>query len=213
MPEISDEDLKAFNDAKAERDALKKEKSDAEAAAALALKNKKEQEDLDLGDKVKDRKKSDDEKATETKRLEAAITFSVKSNEFIKNNASLLPDEATEIFKQADKENYSNPIEKDQAIKSGLIKTFFSVQANHDLLTDTQKTQLAEYLKLTKDGRNEKAQTVYENLFEPALLNLRNFKKAEALRKGLGDSTDTETQYMNRMVKLSKQHYLGEKSQ
>ncbi len=168
-------------------------------------------DDPSLIDKARKQKEELDKKNSDSKALEKALMFSMKSEEFLKTNASLLPKDVTDIFKLAEKENYSNAIEKDSAIKAGVIQSFFSVQANLDLLTPTLKTSLDEYLKLTKDGKQEKAQAVYDSLFEPSFERLKAVKKAEALGKGFGGHDDAETAYKNKMIILSKAHYLGEK--
>lgn len=166
-------------------------------------------DDPDLLKKAKDQKDADDRKISDAKALEAAIKFDLKAPEFIKTNASLLPKNAEDIFKAANKETYSSAIEKDAAIKSGLIQSFFEVQANLDLLTASQKNQLDEYLKLTKTGKQDKAQLVYDSIFEPTFEMLKRVKKAETLNKGFGSGTDDL--YKNKLMNGSKKHYLGEK--
>ncbi len=179
---------------------------------ALEGKKKDPPEDPELIQKAKDQRALDDKKSLDEKQLESAIRFGLKSEEFLKTNASLLPKDVADIFKTADKEKYSNQIEKDAAIKSGIVQSFFSVQANMDLLTGTQKTVLDEYLKLTKTSKQDKAQHIFDTIFEPTFEMLRRIKKAEALNKGFGAEGDSETAYKNRMIALSRKHYLGEKS-
>lgn len=169
------------------------------------------QDDPELREKAHRERAASDRDAARTKRLEAALTFGLKSEEFLKNNASLLPKDVGDIFAQAQKENYSDAIEKDAAIKAGLVQSFFSVQANVDLLTPGLKAQLDDYSKLTKTGKQEKAQQIYESIFEPTFEMLKRLRKAEALQKGHGSGSDADTQYRNRMISLSRKHYLGEK--
>lgn len=168
--------------------------------------------DPDLREKARRDREAEDKKTGDTKALEAALRFSLESEKFLKQNAGLLPKDVADIFKTAEKENYGSAIEKDAAIKSGIIQSFFSVQANLDLLTPGLKNQLEDYLKLTKTGKQEKAQSVYDTIFEPAFEMLRRVKKAEALNKGYGSSTDSEDAYKKKMMDLSKKHYLGEKA-
>jgi len=168
--------------------------------------------DPDLQARAKAERDAADKKTAETKALENALRFNMKSEEFLKTNESLLPKDISDIFKQAEKENYSNAVEKDGAIKAGMIQSFFAVQANMDLLTPGLKSALDEYLKLTKNEKQARAQSVYESIFEPAFEMLKRIKKAEALSKGHGHEGDAETAYKNRMIALSKKHYLGEKS-
>jgi hypothetical protein len=167
-------------------------------------------DDDDLKEKARKQREADDKKNNDSKALENALKFSLKSDEFLKTNAALLPKEVSDIFKAAEKENYSNAIEKDAALKSGLIQIFFSLQANVDLLTPGLKSQLDDYLKLTKTGKQEKAQQIYDSIFEPAFEMLRREKKAEELRKGYGASTGSEDEYKQKLMGLSKKHYLGE---
>ena len=166
----------------------------------------------DLQKKAQKQRESDDKKANDHKALEAALKFNLKSGEFLKTNEALLPKDIADIFKAAEKENYANAIEKDAAIKAGIISSFFGVQANLDLLTPGLKATLEDYLKLTKTGKQEKAQQIYDSVFEPAFEMLRRTKKAEALGKGYGSSTSAEDAYKQKMMNLSKKQYLGEKS-
>lgn len=172
----------------------------------------KPEDDPELIEKARKQKEADDKKSSDSKALEAAIRFGIKSEEFLKVNESLLPKEVSEIFKEAEKETYGNAVEKDSAIKSGIIQSFFKVQANVDMLTPGLKTNLDEYLKLTKTGKQEKAQQVYDTIFEPTFEMLKRIKKAEALNKGYGDEGDAETAYKNKLMAGSRKHYLGEKS-
>lgn len=166
----------------------------------------------DLNAKVKKAKEITDQKSADTRTLESALKFSLTAPDFLKNNQSLLPKDITEIFKAAEKETYESAIEKANAIKSSIIQSFFSTQANLDLLTPGLKTTLEDYLKLTKNGKQDKAQHIYDTIFEPSLEMLRRVKKAEALNKGHGNATEGDDAYKTKMINLSRKHYLGEKS-
>lgn len=168
-------------------------------------------DDKDLKAKADDKRREDERKQGDTKALEDALRFSLGAESFVKTNEALLPKDVSEIFRQAEKENYSNAIEKDAAIKSGIVQSFFQVQTNAELLTPGLKSQLDDYLKLTKTGKQEKAQEVYRGIFEPAFEMLKRLKKAEALNKGHHPTGDAETAYKNRLMALTKKHYLGEK--
>lgn len=213
-PEISDEDLKAFNEAKAERDALKKEKSDAEAARLAKEaddKKKKETDDPELIEKARREREAGDKDANRIKRLESSIGFNMKSADFLKLNAALLPKEVEDILKAAEKENYSDATEKADALKAGIMQSFFSLQANVDLLTAGQKAQLDDYLKLTKTGKQERAQAMYDMVFEPAFEMLKRTKRAEQLNKGYAGGGDAEEAYKQRLMSGSNKHYGLEK--
>lgn len=195
-------------DPAAELAALREE--NARLKAEMDSKNKDES---DLHQKAKDKRHSEERDAAHIKRIENALKFDLNSKEFIKQNESLLPKEVKDVFTQAEKEKFNDAIEKDAAIKSGIIQSFFSVQANVDLLTGSQKVQLDEYLKLTKNGKQDKAAAMYDMIFEPAFEMLKRIKKAEALsRGGHAASTDVEEAYKNKLMAGSKKHYFGEKN-
>lgn len=175
------------------------------------LKAKPPADETDLKDKARMEREANDKKGADVRALEKALTFNMQSAEFLKKNESLLPKDVADIFKLAEKENYSSAIEKGDAIKSGIIQSFFSVQANVDLLTPGLKSALDDYLKLTKNGKQEKAQQMYDTVFEPAFEMLKRIKKADALNKGYGSTDDVDTAYRKRLMGLSKKHYLGEK--
>ena len=165
----------------------------------------------DLNEKARKQAEEKSKKSSDTRALESALKFSIESESFYKKNESFLPNDVKDIFAIAEKENYEDAIQKSAAIKSGIIQSFFKVQSNLDLLTPSLRLHLDDYLKLTKDGKQDNAQSIYDSVFEPAFEMLKRVKKAEALQKGLGDgSTDA---YKNKLIGLSKKHYLGEKSQ
>jgi hypothetical protein len=168
-------------------------------------------EEDDLGKKAARERASKDQSSAREKRLESALRFNMSAKDFLKQNESLLPQDVSDIFAQAEKEKFEDAIEKDEAIKSGLIQAFFRVQANVDLLTSGQKAMLDDYLKLTKTGKQERAQTIYDMVFEPAFESLKRTKKAEALSRGHSSGSDIESGYKKRLIEGSRKHYLGEK--
>ncbi len=182
----------------------------AENAALKAAKDGggKDDDDSSLQDKARKEREAREAGSARDKRLTAAIAFDLKSKEFLRTNESLLPKEAGDIFAQAEKENFSDAIEKDAAIKAGVVQSFFAVQSNVDLLTPALKAQLDEYLKLTKTGKQDRAQQVYDTLFEPTLEALRRSRKAEALSKGHGAGDDDS--YKQRLIAGSRKQYLRE---
>lgn len=168
-------------------------------------------DDPDLEDRARKEREANAKKKGDQKALEAALRFSLQAENFLKQNASLLPKDAADIFKAADKENFEDAVAKDRAIKSGLIKSFFQVQSNLDLLTAYQKSTIEEWLNMTNNGRQERAGEIWESIFEPTLEMLRKIKKAEALNKGFGTGDDNA--YKAKLEKLARQHYLGERVQ
>ena len=169
-------------------------------------------DDPDLREKARKQKEIEDKSKSDHQALEAALKFSMNSETFLKQNAALLPKDITDIFKAADKENYGSAVEKANAIKASLVQSFFSQQANMDLLTPGLRSTLEDYLKLTKNGKQEKAQQIYDTVFEPAFEMLRRVKKAEALSKGHGAGGPGEDAYKAKLMNGSKKHYLGDKS-
>ncbi len=197
-------DLKAINE---RLEKLEKENADLKKSAGG-----KKDDDPDLEAKAKASREAKEKSSSDTKKIEAALKFSLGAKDFLKQNASLLPKDIEGIFAEADKEKYDNAIEKDSAIKASLVQSFFNVQSNLDLLTPSQKTILEDFLKLTKNGKQEKAQNLYETVFEPTFEMFKRVKKAEQLGKdGQVEASDTIQAYSDRMMKLSKKHYMGEK--
>lgn len=182
----------------------------AELEKLKSVKPPEQKDDLvDQADKIR---AAEEKTRASEKEIRSAMKFSLEADKFLKDNSTLLPKEVADIFKLADKEKYDSEIEKTNAIKAGVIKEFFKVQSNLDLLTAGYKTQLDDYLKLTNTGKQEKAAQVYDNILEPALEMLRRIKKAEALNKGFGTSGAGEDAYKNKMHALSKSHYgVGDK--
>lgn len=177
---------------------------------ALEKKSAPPPEDKDLETKAREMREKESKSSNDTKALEAALKFSLNSSEFLKQNQAILPKEVADIFKAAESEKFESAIEKDAAIKAGIIQSFFKVQSNLDLLTPGLKSTLDEYLKLTKNGKQEKAQSIFDSVFEPAFEMLKRLKKAEALGKGFGAPTNSDDAYKAKMMNLSRRQYLGE---
>lgn len=171
----------------------------------------KKDDDPDLADKARKDREDKESKGKYEKSLEAALNFNIGSPEFLKSNAGLLPKNVEGIFTQAEKETYDSAIEKANAIKVGVVSEFFAVQDNHDLLTSSQKKEIDEFLKLTKNGKQERVEAVYAMIFEPTLETKRKVEKARQLNNGSKNQTDVEKQLADRMMKASKKHYLGDK--
>ncbi len=200
VPPSQDPDMAAL---KAELETLRAEKK------ALADK------DLSLGDKVRNQNDLKSKADADSKSLESALTFNLTSADFLKMNESLLPKEIGDIFKVAASENYDSAIHRANATKAEIIQSFFKVQANVDLLTDSQKNTLADYLKLTKNGKEERSREIYDNLFEPALGTMKRVKKAEELNRsqsGFAGSTDVEQAYKEKLVKMAEKKFFKGKN-
>ena len=149
------------------------------------------------------------------KQIEAALTLNLTVEQFIKENSDILPSEIEAIVKQAHKETYSTALEKANAIRAGIIKSFFDVQSNLELLTSSQKNKLEDYFKKTIGARHERAAEIYSDIFEPTLELIKKIKKAEEVgraRNGFAGDSKQENEYLNRLMKQSNKTYLGERS-
>lgn len=213
MPEISDDELKQFTalkeseaKAKTDKEAADKvaaDKAKADKEAADKDKNKGGQSDDDLREKVRKEKEAAGSKAGEIKTIEKALAFNMSVEKFVSDNADALPSEIPDLLKAAEKEKYDSAAEKASAIRAAFVQSFFSVESHVELLTASQKTTLDDYLKLTKNGKQDKASEVYENLFEPALETLKKVRKAEELgkaRSGFASSSKVEDGYKQRLM-------------
>lgn len=170
---------------------------------------KKSKGDPDLSSRTaKDR--ADREKASaEHRALESAVTFNLTRDDFLKKNGALLPESVKDLFTKADTETYDSPVQKSAEIKSGMIQEFFALQENLDLLTASQRARVADFLKLTKDGKRERAQSTYDDILEPTIELLRAHKKTEQVnraRNGYGD--DSDEPYKKKLMEHSAKHYL-----
>ncbi len=200
--------LKREEDLKAEVEKLKggKKKKPVED-------DEEDEEDDDLRKKAKRQKDDADVTALQTKSIEKALGFNMSIDDFVTKNATLLPSEIVQIVKLAHQETYDNAVAKASALKAAIIQSHFAVQTNVDALTTSQKVALDDYLKLTKTGKESKAADIYENIFEPALETIRKVKKAEEVgrgRLGYANSSDANTAYKDKLVKMSRKTHLGE---
>jgi hypothetical protein len=193
--------LKAENEAnKAEAAKLK---ADLEKLKTPPKKEEEKEED-DLHSKAKKEKEESEKGNASAKQIEGAIKFNLGVADFVKNNKDILPAEVESILKVAEKENYDTANAKANAVKVGIIQSFFAVQANADTLTQAQKSQLEDFQKLTKNGKEDRAAHVYENIFEPAIEMLKKIKKAEEVgkaRSGFSSGSSVENDYKERLMK------------
>ena len=169
--------------------------------------------DQSLADKVKLENETKQKQEGEKAKLTSALRFVMGADKFIEEHKTILPKEVADIFAKANKESYDSDVEKANAMRAGVIESFFSVQANMDILIPSQKSQIEEYLKLTRKARDEKSAEVFVNVLEPSMHMLKQLKKAEELAKTGRDGTLGEGQagiqgeIVKRMVDLSKKHY------
>lgn len=194
------EALKTENEAnKAEAAKLK---ADIEALKNPPKQEPKKEED-DLQAKAKKEKEESDKNTNNSKQIEGAIKFNLGVNDFVKNNKDILPSEVETILKVAEKENYDTATAKANAVKVGIVQSFFAIQSNLDTLTQAQKSQLEDFQKLTKNGKEDRASHVFENIFEPAIEMLKKLKKAEEVgkaRSGFSSGSSVENDYKQRLM-------------
>ncbi len=168
----------------------------------------------DIVDKHKKITKADLDKKSHAKALTDAVKFNYTIGQLVKENKALLPEETEGLLATIEKENFESDVDKANMTRASLIKTFFSLEENRELLTATQQASLDGYLKLTQKAKEEQAGFVYDNILEPTLGIKKKMKKAIELAKGndgIVESSDTEKAYKDRITKLSKRYYLGEK--
>lgn len=187
---------------------LTKEQFDA-IMSRLPKEQKADDEGLD--DKARKERESKEKEAANSKLMEKAISFTMGAKDWLKTNEAILPKTVPGIFEAAEKENYGNAIEKANAIKVGVVQEFFAQQANLDLLTDSQKSALADFKALTKNEKSERVQGIYESVFEPAFESLKRERKAAQLRNGQTDPTDRQSAHLAKMQQVSRKYYLKEK--
>ena len=170
--------------------------------------------DDDLNERHRKEKEKGEDRTRENKKIEQAIGFNLGVDAFAKDNADLLPKDVVGILTLAHKETYDGAIAKAGAIKAALLQSFFAIQDNVNALTKSQRETLDDYLKLTKNGKEDKAPEIFSNLFEPALETMRKVKKAEELgrsRNGQANASDGDKAYADRLMKQSRATHLGEK--
>lgn len=160
-----------------------------------------------LADKAKKDREAADLAQKNQRAIESAVRFTGQAKEWATTNAALLPKTVPGLIEQAEKENYPGIVEKDRAIKAGIISEYFAVQSNIDSLTPAQKIVIAEYMKLIKNVREERAQEVYDSVFEPHFLMVKGIEKAKQISRGEHDTSDGVASYAKRLEKASKDHY------
>jgi hypothetical protein len=212
---------------KAENERLKKEaddrkKKDDEVAAATAKKAEEEKKKADgsagagadLNEKARLEREATAKKEADTKEIEAAVTFTLGVDAFLKENADVIPSTMADVVKVADREKYGSKAERANVIKAAFIKEFFSLQENVDQLTPAQKRELEDFNRLTVTAKQERAAHVYENIFEPSIATLKKVKKAEEVGKarvGLATGSGAADAMVKKISSLSSEFYLGKK--
>jgi len=167
--------------------------------------------DDDVNEKARKEQEKRDQEQRNTKQLESAVTFNLAVDDWAKKNSDLLPKDISGILVEAHKETYETASAKSAVIKAGIIKSYFSLQDNVNNLTESHKATVEEYLRLTPKVREERAASVYENIFEPALESQRKIKRALELNRGgaISAGSDSDTAYKEKLIRLSNKSHLG----
>lgn len=197
---------------KGKEDAWAKEKADYEAKLKAGNPPPPKDEGDDLATKARKEREAKEKDAANQSNLEKALKFNLGGAEFMKNNAALLPASVGTIFEAAEKENYGNATEKASAIKVGIISEFFALEENMSHLTGPQKLKVEEFKKLTKTDKQERAGVIWDEIFEPTFETIKKVKRAQQIAAGQKDQSDGEKALADRMAKMSRKHYLGEKN-
>jgi hypothetical protein len=147
-----------------------------------------------------------DKEAQDLRDVESTVEFNHGIVNFVKDNANLLPAEVKGVVERAMQEKYDTAADKARAIRESVVVSFFALQSNEDLLTPAQKRELDEWRKLAKNARASKVTSIYQNIFEPTLQQLRNVKRAEEVsrgRMGIAVGTDADKAYAEKFQEAS----------
>lgn len=172
---------------------------------------KPDPKDDSLADRARKDREAKDKAAADTKTLEKAIVFTKDAPAWAKENEAILPKNIADIFAQAEKKNYGTSVEKAAEMKLALVSEFFAIKENLDLLTEGQKSALADFNALTETVKRERVQGIFETVFEPTFENIKRVRKAAQLNKGGANPTSSESAFEKKMQGYSKKLYLKEK--
>ncbi len=138
-------------------------------------------DDKSLTERVEAERKLREKNKQETDKIERDISYNLGVRKFVEDHKAHLSENILDLMTEADKQKFENHAEKASTLRTEIIESFFKVQANVDILTPAQKRNLADFQKLTKDGKRQESEKVYESVFEPALEMVKRVKKAEEL--------------------------------
>lgn len=202
-----------FEKMKADLEAANKKNEDLDKEIQGLKKTPKVDEGDDLREKARKEQEEKDAESAKTQKLEGAITFNGSLGDLIKEGKDILPESIAGIVTKADGEKYDNAIQKANAVRAAIVLEVFSIDENVKLLTASQKKALDQFKGLTKTDREFRAESAYENIFEPTFKLIQQVKKAEELKKGRAGHkpTDSEAAYKERLIKHGRKTLLGEK--
>lgn len=164
----------------------------------------------DLNEKVEEQRRAKEKSDAEAKVMEDAIAFNLGLDKFVTDNKDLLPPESADLVKAAMAETYDTQGAKASAVKAAIIKAFFDIEANYNLLTIGQKAELDKHRKLTKTAKEEQAASIFVNIFEPTLERQRAVAKAQEMNRGGGVvQSGTAAALRDKIIAASTKKYLG----
>lgn len=169
----------------------------------------------DTVDKFRKQKAEDDRKAQEVREVERAVRFNLTCDEFIAANKALLPEEMEGIISRAKSEKYESDVKRSAAFRAAILKSYFSVQANVDSLTASQKATIENWKGLTQAERESRSADVYESIFEPAIEAAKKVRKAEEVgraRSGMASETAHGIALRDKIRNASRARYMREKT-
>ena len=211
---MSPDEQKAFDDTKAELEALKKEKE--EAGKNKSTPPAKENDDPEAQETLKEQaKKNADQKAkidAENIKIERAIKFDYEIKNLLKDDIEIIGEEIKNIVEIADKRTYTNSVEKANEVRATVLDAFFKQQKNIDaLVTEGFKAKATSFLALAQVKKYELADEYWE-LFELAIANIKGIAKQEELKKqSKGENTDKVVDEHNQKFFNSRSHYIKER--
>lgn len=171
--------------------------------------------EIDLREKAEKERLAREKNQTDSKAIESAISFNMGMDNFLKDNKEVLPKEVSDIVEVAKKETYDTAVDRANAIKAAVIQSYFSVQGNLDVLTTSQKETVAEFMKLSKIGREAKAASLYDSVFEPALETNKRVGKAQELLRAkngyAGSGSSAMDTYKQRLLEAAKRGIINRK--
>lgn len=171
--------------------------------------------DPDLREKAEKERRENEEKARDVKAVEGAVKFNMGLKEFTEKNKELLPKEVGDIVRLSDRESYGSEVARANALKASIMQSYFLVEANLTDLTASQKESVAEFLKLSKTGRESKAAELYNAVFEPALEMHKKLHKAQEIVRAKngyasGGSSAMDT-YKQKLLEAAKRGIINRK--
>ena len=135
--------------------------------------------------------------------IKDSVKFNMVIGDFVEKNKTLLPEEASKILSNASTKTFKDENEKANAIRKNLLDSFLSKQENIESLTVSMLTRANEYKSLAESDK-EKRSSEFWDLAEIGVVLKQGIKKAEALNKVNGVSTDGGSRPILELKTLAK---------